>query len=75
MPTFVRAILATLIIAISSQLFADGINNPKSGGSGGGQVGFVEGINNLGIGGSIVGCAGTGFDFTQACNSQYIAPF
>lgn len=51
MPNIGRALLLALTIAGTTQLRADGINNPASGGSSG-AVGFIEGINNLGIGGS-----------------------
>lgn len=46
-----KAALVVLLIAGTTQLRADGINNPASGGSGG-NVGFIEGVNNLGVGGS-----------------------
>ena len=64
-----KAILVALLVATASQLYADGINNPKGGGTGGGDVGFVEGINNLGIGGSGGGgggCTGT-IDLSKGC--------
>lgn len=66
MPNIGRALLLALLIA-STQLRADGINNPKSGGSGG-NVGFIEGINNLGVGGgSVVSpCTGT-IDLSTGC--------
>lgn len=66
MPHIGRALLLALLIA-STQLRADGINNPASGGSGA-NVGFIEGVNNLGVGGSSGGggCTGT-IDLSTGC--------
>lgn len=62
-----RALLLALLM-VSTQLRADGINNPKSGGTGGGQVGFIEGVNNLGVGGSAVVSPCTGaIDLSAGC--------
>lgn len=67
-----KAALVALLIAGTTQLRADGINNPASGGSAG-NVGFIEGVNNLGIGGSATPttpCVGGQLDFSDptGCN-------
>lgn len=74
MLTLRRSLLIALLIAGTTQLRADGINNPQSGGSGGGQVGFIEGVNNLGVGGSsspTTPCVGGQLDFSDVtgCNT------
>lgn len=62
------ALLVALLMPLSAA--ADGIQNPPSGGAGGGQLGFGEGVNNLGIGGSAtpsVNCGVGAIDLSTGC--------
>ena len=67
-PYFYIPLIAFLVIAALTAARSDGIYNPT-----GGQVGFVDGINNFTTSGAAPNvCSGTGLDFSQGCNSQYI---
>lgn len=68
------AAIIMLVLCCSSSGIADGISNPGTQFIGN----MGEGVSNntgSGSGPPPVGCAGTGLDFTIACNSQYISVF
>jgi hypothetical protein len=53
---FNRVVLILVLIGLAGTALADGITNPQAN-----MAGQIEGINNLGIGGSapVTGCNGT----------------
>jgi hypothetical protein len=59
----ILAILAIVLLALAQSLRAQSI---------GGSSGIA---NTFASSAAPVGCVGTGFNFTLACNSQYIAVF
>jgi hypothetical protein len=68
-----RAIVAALLMLISSIAHSDGIYNPHAG-----QVGFVDGINVLGAGtsGGSADCANPTngqLDFSVCSNAVYVS--
>lgn len=68
-----KLVLVAIFLMMSVSARGDGIWNPT------GTIGFwgTDGISNGGAAASspVTGCAGTGFNFTLACNSQYLAVF
>lgn len=67
-----------ILVAIVGWGLADGLSGTISQQLGGGiSNGFDGGISSpIAAGGTpVVGCIGTGYNFTLACNSQYIATF
>jgi hypothetical protein len=68
----------SILMAIIGWALADGLSGTISQQIGGGiSNGFDGGISPPAAAGGtpVTGCVGTGYDFTLACNSQYIATF
>ncbi len=78
MSTRIRlAVTGLLLQAFAAVAVADGINPSGVGQNLGGGLNFDAGISKSG-GGVVTpptGCTGTGADFTNSCNSQYLVVF
>ena len=69
---------AAVFLGIIGWALADGLSGSVTPQQGTGGIGYTfdGGINGPNSSGAPpVGCVGTGYDFTNSCNSQYIATF